>query len=351
MMNRFGGGGSNGKSLKNSRLSLPIYFPSSPKQERPGSKKVDGTSTYDMWGTPRLFAWDPTVSDYEQPLSPVDSEADEKLSPTVEEPNSPQVIAPAVGIARSVSPFAEPSSGSRSSSGHMKKMKRTDSVMIDDMKFTNDVLAVMGLEPLGSKETSPPPIAAAISSTAIMPQVVISGTASLGRAMPLKIINSSTINSQGGVAEVAFFAQTLPTTPSFKYPPHNVRARQEGAEAEDEFADEFHGSTSKGLKKHDSLSNNSDFESGELIVESDSTLEPNTSFSSNSDVSRSKSEEFCQHFLKGKCRFRDRCRNSHNVINCIYCNELLPVNRVAASAHLHHCWRLSQKGAVSIIKA
>jgi hypothetical protein len=53
-------------------------------------------------------------------------------------------------------------------------------------------------------------------------------------------------------------------------------------------------------------------------------------------------EEICQHFLKGKCRFRERCRNSHNVPNCIYCFEELPVNRVAASAHLHHCWRLSQ---------
>jgi hypothetical protein len=54
-------------------------------------------------------------------------------------------------------------------------------------------------------------------------------------------------------------------------------------------------------------------------------------------------EEICQHFLKGKCRFRERCRNSHNIPNCIYCSEELPVNRVAASAHLHHCWRLSQK--------
>lgn len=51
----------------------------------------------------------------------------------------------------------------------------------------------------------------------------------------------------------------------------------------------------------------------------------------------------CQHFLKGKCRFRDRCRKSHVLENCIYCKMVLPENRIAASAHLHHCWRITVK--------
>jgi hypothetical protein len=336
-MNRSGNGkGSHGnaaKNLKSSRLSLPLYFPSSPKLPGLGGKKVDGTNTYDLWGTPRLFAWDANLSELEnEPLSPVES-GSEIQSPV--DATSNNGVVPVGG--RLNSPTADSNSGSSKSSSQIKKIRRTDSMSIEDMKFTNDVLTNMGLEPTDS--TSPP-------STR---SVIISGTSSLPSIAGMSSFPSAIINASAmGHAEVAFFSNTLPASPTRKA---NGTSNIHDDEALDEFATNTHElGSSRGLKKYDSLSKDSDFESGELIVESDSTLDSQPSFSSNSDVSRTKSEEFCQHFLKGKCRFRDRCRNSHNVINCIYCNELLPVNRVAASAHLHHCWRLSQKGAI-VVKA
>jgi hypothetical protein len=85
--------------------------------------------------------------------------------------------------------------------------------------------------------------------------------------------------------------------------------------------------------------NQTSFDSLSVMSEESSPLSPRLG----DYVYDANGEEICQHFLKGKCRFRERCRNSHNIPNCIYCMEELPINRVAASAHLHHCWRLSQK--------
>jgi len=332
MMNRNGAGGSkvpNGnKVLKSSRLSLPLYFASSPKQDNPGAKKVDGTSTYDLWGTPRLFAWDTNLSEHEfDPLSPVDS-----LNGSDGVVHSPQVAG------TNGTPTVHSGSGSRASSSQMKKIRRTDSISIEDMKFANDVLTGMGIEPNPESEAVVP--AVEVSTLPKSPRQ-FSGTASLPHRV--NFANSLTIiNNINELSEVGRFSNSLPSSPY-----HLDNAEEETDEFDNEIS-EF--GNSRGLKKYESLSkgSNSDFESGEIINESDSTMESHPSFSSASDVSRTKSEEFCQHFLKGKCRFRDRCRNSHNVINCIYCNELLPVNRVAASAHLHHCWRLSQKGALPI---
>lgn len=78
-------------------------------------------------------------------------------------------------------------------------------------------------------------------------------------------------------------------------------------------------------------------EFGELKMQFDtSTLterkEPPISFSSDS-------EGVCPHFLKGKCRFKDKCRNSHDITYCVYCQSKLPSNKVASSAHLGKCYK------------
>lgn len=58
------------------------------------------------------------------------------------------------------------------------------------------------------------------------------------------------------------------------------------------------------------------------------------------DVSLSSSTDgLCPHFLKGKCRFKDHCRQSHDILYCVYCQAKLPSNRVASSAHLGKCYK------------
>lgn len=47
----------------------------------------------------------------------------------------------------------------------------------------------------------------------------------------------------------------------------------------------------------------------------------------------------CLHFLRGKCRQKNKCPNSHNLTSCIYCGEKLPSSKVSASAHLSRCWK------------
>lgn len=48
----------------------------------------------------------------------------------------------------------------------------------------------------------------------------------------------------------------------------------------------------------------------------------------------------CKHYLRGKCRFRERCRHSHDIEICVYCNVRLPKSKLAASAHLSRCYKL-----------
>jgi len=55
----------------------------------------------------------------------------------------------------------------------------------------------------------------------------------------------------------------------------------------------------------------------------------------------------CKHFLRGKCRFREKCRNSHAIDNCVYCNAKLPKSRLAASAHLSKCYKSRHGGATA----
>jgi hypothetical protein len=49
----------------------------------------------------------------------------------------------------------------------------------------------------------------------------------------------------------------------------------------------------------------------------------------------------CAHFLRGKCRFKEKCRNSHDIHECPYCNSNLPKSRLAASGHLSKCYRVA----------
>eukprot|EP00475_Leptophrys_vorax_P039199 TRINITY_DN703_c0_g1_i1.p1 TRINITY_DN703_c0_g1~~TRINITY_DN703_c0_g1_i1.p1 ORF type:complete len:471 (-),score=118.13 TRINITY_DN703_c0_g1_i1:34-1446(-) len=55
----------------------------------------------------------------------------------------------------------------------------------------------------------------------------------------------------------------------------------------------------------------------------------------------------CKHFLRGKCRFREKCRNSHAIDNCVHCNAKLPKSRLAASAHLSKCYKSKYGGGAT----
>jgi hypothetical protein len=55
----------------------------------------------------------------------------------------------------------------------------------------------------------------------------------------------------------------------------------------------------------------------------------------------------CKHFLRGKCRFREKCRNSHAIDNCVHCNAKLPKSRLAASAHLSKCYKSRHGGGTA----
>jgi len=50
-------------------------------------------------------------------------------------------------------------------------------------------------------------------------------------------------------------------------------------------------------------------------------------------------EQFCRHFLKGNCRYKSKCKYSHELEACLYCKEKLPKSKVAASTHLSRCWK------------
>lgn len=50
--------------------------------------------------------------------------------------------------------------------------------------------------------------------------------------------------------------------------------------------------------------------------------------------------QICPRFMQGRCKWKDRCRLSHALVECIYCEKSLRrYSRLNASAHLSKCWR------------
>ncbi len=80
-------------------------------------------------------------------------------------------------------------------------------------------------------------------------------------------------------------------------------------------------------------------EFGKLKMQFESSAEPSSAMAGFGQSLASESEGICPHYLKGKCRFKDKCRQSHDIVYCIYCQAKLPSNKVAASAHLSKCFR------------
>jgi len=62
-----------------------------------------------------------------------------------------------------------------------------------------------------------------------------------------------------------------------------------------------------------------------------------------SPLKKSVSSSICRHFLKGRCRYKASCRFSHEVEKCPYCQEVLPISKVSASAHLGRCWKVVEQ--------
>jgi len=62
-----------------------------------------------------------------------------------------------------------------------------------------------------------------------------------------------------------------------------------------------------------------------------------------SPMKKSVSSSICRHFLKGRCRYKASCRFSHEVEKCPYCQEVLPISKVSASAHLGRCWKVVEQ--------
>jgi hypothetical protein len=73
------------------------------------------------------------------------------------------------------------------------------------------------------------------------------------------------------------------------------------------------------------------------------SLSPSRPSSANSQVQDPSSivswDNVCPHFLKGRCRQKNKCPLSHSVSQCVYCGEKLPSSKVSASAHLSRCWK------------
>jgi hypothetical protein len=55
----------------------------------------------------------------------------------------------------------------------------------------------------------------------------------------------------------------------------------------------------------------------------------------------------CRHFLKGTCRHKKECQYSHDLRICPYCDSELPKNKVSASSHLSHCFKISEEKSKS----
>jgi hypothetical protein len=50
----------------------------------------------------------------------------------------------------------------------------------------------------------------------------------------------------------------------------------------------------------------------------------------------------CPWFLKGKCRYKSKCKLKHHVDICPYCNESMPAGKISASTHLSRCYKAHQ---------
>jgi len=57
-------------------------------------------------------------------------------------------------------------------------------------------------------------------------------------------------------------------------------------------------------------------------------------------------ESYCRHFLRGNCRYKSKCKYSHELLDCVYCKEKLPKSKVAASTHLSRCWKAAIQAGI-----
>jgi len=72
---------------------------------------------------------------------------------------------------------------------------------------------------------------------------------------------------------------------------------------------------------------------------SESALESSFSPAFECDHSPETGAEVCQHFLKGRCRYKSLCKYSHDIAQCPYCKGELPMAKIAASTHLSRCYK------------
>jgi hypothetical protein len=73
-----------------------------------------------------------------------------------------------------------------------------------------------------------------------------------------------------------------------------------------------------------------------------SRSEENSNSSGNSDCSNQEDlSQVCPLFLKGKCRYKGRCKMSHHLDICPYCKQDMPSWKLASSTHLGRCWKKS----------
>eukprot|EP00475_Leptophrys_vorax_P036042 TRINITY_DN60201_c0_g1_i1.p2 TRINITY_DN60201_c0_g1~~TRINITY_DN60201_c0_g1_i1.p2 ORF type:complete len:140 (+),score=32.78 TRINITY_DN60201_c0_g1_i1:783-1202(+) len=53
----------------------------------------------------------------------------------------------------------------------------------------------------------------------------------------------------------------------------------------------------------------------------------------------SRSGDICPHFLKGRCRYKSKCKLQHSATSCPYCHQELPTGKISASTHLARCYK------------
>jgi hypothetical protein len=55
--------------------------------------------------------------------------------------------------------------------------------------------------------------------------------------------------------------------------------------------------------------------------------------------------QICEYFIMGKCRYKSKCKRSHNLTICPHCSETLPIGKIACSTHLSRCWKLHHQAS------
>jgi hypothetical protein len=82
-------------------------------------------------------------------------------------------------------------------------------------------------------------------------------------------------------------------------------------------------------------------DSTNINIENSRTEESSISNSS-ADSDCSIEDDFsqvCPFFLKGKCRYKRKCKMSHRIDKCPYCKKEMPSGMIASSTHLSRCWK------------